>query len=138
MRTTNRCDRMLLAVLVCVAVAGCAAFRNTLAQDQALERWQMCQGKAPDVTLKEVRPDGQSWFFYSSPSGLAKAHECLKEAAEIQRKRTLTPGTNIAVVTPPSSTGSGAAAVVSSTPDPQRGPMPPTWKIASQPNAATR
>ena len=27
----------------------------TLAQDQALERWQMCQGKAPDITLKEVR-----------------------------------------------------------------------------------
>src|SRR5438445_2191409 len=60
MRPTNQGYRMLLAVLICVAaVAGCATFRNTLAQDQALERWQMCQGKAPDVTLKEVRPDGQ-------------------------------------------------------------------------------
>src|SRR5260370_36421592 len=118
MLTKRWCRHVLIFVILCATVAGCAAFRNTLAQDQALERWQMCQNKAPDVTLKEVRPDGQIWFLYSSPSGLAKAHECLKEATEIQRKRTLTPGTNIAVVTPPSSTGSGAAAVVSSTPDP--------------------
>src|SRR2546423_498299 len=120
MRTTNRCDCMLLAVLVCVAVAGCAAFRNTLAQDQALERWQMCQGKAPDVTLKEVRPDGQIWFLYSSPSGLAKAHECLREAAVTQRQRTLTPGANVAVVAPPPIASSGGATIVSPAPEPQR------------------
>src|SRR5438477_2746494 len=103
MRTTNRrCYWMLLAVLICgLAVAGCAAFRNTLAQDQALERWQMCQGKAPDVTLKEDKPDGQIVFLYSSPSGLAKAYECMREAAVTQRQRATTPGANVAVAQPP-------------------------------------
>ncbi len=127
MRTTNRCDRMLLAVLVCVAVAGCAAFRNTLAQDQALERWQMCQGKAPDVTLKEVRPDGQSWFFY-----LAKAHECLREAAVTQRQRATTPGANVSVVQPPAPAAipaiSGAGGATSSAAEAHA----PVWKIGDE------
>jgi len=131
MRPTNQGYRMLLAVLICVAaVAGCATFRNTLAQDQALERWQMCQGKAPDVTLKEVRPDGQIWFLYSSPSGLAKAHECLREAAVTQRQRATTPGANVAVVqsaaVAETSSKGGAAVAISSL------AAAPVWKIGDE------
>src|SRR5438270_154800 len=133
----NTVARALFLIFAVASVTGCGAFKNTLAQDLALERWQMCSGKAPDVTFKEVKPDGQIWFLYSSPTGLRTINECLREAAVTQRQRATTPGANVAVAQPPSGVAmsaqttpaaGGAAVSVSSIGQTHA----PVWKIGDE------
>lgn len=83
--------------LLLLLVAGCASMGNTLAQDLAWERWQKCSD-IPTVTLKEISPDGQIWFYYTSPMVMT-AQECLRKAAEEQSRRV--------AVSPPPPTATG-------------------------------
>jgi hypothetical protein len=97
--------RTAVLVFVVASLAGCSAFKDTYAQNLALERWQTCQGTVPDATLKEIKFDGQIVFLYSSPTGLTNMNDCLREAAVTQRQRATTSGVNVTVVQPPSPVG---------------------------------
>jgi hypothetical protein len=68
-------------VLAAVFLAACAATANTPAQELAYQRWRKCSDY-PDITLKEIRPDGQIWVTYSGPSALRAWQDCIKAAAE--------------------------------------------------------
>ena len=131
MRASDRWCGLVFVIVVSMGTSACAALRTTLAQERARERWQMCEGRVPDVRLKEIRPDGQISFTYSSPSAKAGALECLKEAFEVQRTRPVTSGANVAV-SPAPAPESGSAAVVVALPETPRAPMPPIWKIGDE------
>jgi len=87
----NAAALLAAAILLC----GCAAAKNTLAQDLAWQRWKVCEGRYPTVRIKEILPDGQIWFTYANGGSDRNAlQECLKQAAVDQARPT-------AVVAPP-------------------------------------
>lgn len=77
----------LVGVLAVALLAGCASMQNTLTQDLAYERWDMCKARFPDAQLNRVEPDGRLWFTYTSPSAASGVQACLREAAIEQGKR---------------------------------------------------
>jgi hypothetical protein len=61
-------------------VGACASVANTPEQELAYQRWRKCSDY-PDISLKEIRPDGQIWVTYSGPSALSAWQACIKAAA---------------------------------------------------------
>ena len=60
----RRPARVRVVILAILAAAGWETARMTLAQELAWDRWKMCDNIS-GVTLKEARPDGQIWVYYS-------------------------------------------------------------------------
>jgi hypothetical protein len=88
--------RTPVLILMVFMLPACATVQNTLAQDLAWERWKKCDHFA-NIRLKEIRPDGQIWVFYSDvPSDVPAWQECLRKAAEEQAKKR-----GVAVAAPP-------------------------------------
>lgn len=98
------------SILLLLVAGGCA--QNTLAQDLAWERWRKCE-RVGTTGLKEIRPDGQIWFWYKSPMEYTFVRECLAKAAAEQAERRVAAAPVIAKEMPPA------------TPGPV---MPPVWK----------
>ena len=105
--------RTAVLLFVVASLPGCSAFRDTYAQNLAVERWQLCQATVPDVTLKDIKFDGQIVFLYSSPTGLNNMNDCLREAAVTQRQRMTTSGADVRVVQTPSPVGMPATTTAS-------------------------
>jgi hypothetical protein len=104
--------------------SGCTSLGNTLAQELAWDRWQKCN-TIPTVTLKEIRPDGQIWFTYTSPLGLAEAQACLRRAADEQ-------GRAVAVVPPPPLTTSATGTAKEPLPETTALGEAPLWKVGDE------
>lgn len=91
------------SILLSMVAAGCAT-PNTLAQDLAWERWRKCEGVGT-TGLQEIRPDGQIWFWYKSPSEYTLVKECLAKAAAEQAERGRAVAQPVARDLPPAVTG---------------------------------
>ena len=71
---------------------GCAALKNTPAQELAYERWKKCD-HFPYVTLKELMPNGEIWVWYRSPDDLESWKRCNRDAW-LEQQRTGKVGAN--------------------------------------------
>lgn len=96
-----------LRSIVCISLvgflmSGCASIQETVAQRLAWERWEKCK-HIPEVSIQEVRPDGQIWVW--APPGsfrLRESQACLTKAAAEQGQRgTVVPDAAVATVSPP-------------------------------------
>lgn len=77
--------RALIFLWALTALVACATIKNTPAQDLAWERWKECD-KFPQITLKEIRADGQIWVWHKHGVDLAKWQECEREARARQQR----------------------------------------------------
>ena len=60
--------RWLPPLLAVLALTGCAAPQNTLAQDLAWERWRQCSpDKYPGMMLDRITPDGAVYMLTMGP-----------------------------------------------------------------------
>jgi len=80
---------VVLGLLVMAAAAGCAAARNTLAQELAWERWGACNHFST-VTLDRVELDGRLVVTGYQVDG-ARFSACVREAAADQVRHGATP-----------------------------------------------
>ena len=114
----------MLLVVAAVLSAGCAATRNTLAQDLAWERAEKCKDVGINVQVSRVEPDGRLWYTYRS--GGNEFAECLKKAGEDQAQRRIVaaPPAAVAVITPPAPETGGAGAGL--------GIAMPRWKVGDE------
>jgi hypothetical protein len=53
-----------IVILVTVAVAGCAGMKNTVWQDLAYARWDVCKAGSSFAQLDRIEPSGRIWFSY--------------------------------------------------------------------------
>ena len=71
------------------ALAGCAAFQNTLEQDITWNAYYQCQFEqrgAGNVRMVRVEPDGRYWWQSTdAPLGLADFEACISEKVRAQR-----------------------------------------------------
>lgn len=103
----------LSPLLALLALAGCAATQNTLAQDLAWDRWRSCDRFAT-VKLQRIEPDGRVWVEYAGPGEVALWSACMREAAAKQ-------GSQIGIAAP-------MATLASSSPVPQFPANVPGWR----------
>ena len=74
-----------LGLLVMVAAAGCAAARNTTAQDLAWDRWGACNNFST-ITIDRIELDGRLVVAAYEVDG-ARFSACIYEAAADQVRR---------------------------------------------------
>jgi hypothetical protein len=68
---------MILGLLLCVVVAGCATFKNTPRQDYTWEIGRACSGEsAGTIQLTRVEPAGRYWYF-GGPAEFSWFRECM-------------------------------------------------------------
>jgi hypothetical protein len=70
---------------ILLLLAGCAAMRNTPAQDLAHERWDKCS-HFRTITLKDITPSGQIWVWNNHGPDYQAWLQCESAAREEQRK----------------------------------------------------
>jgi hypothetical protein len=83
--------RVWFPVLLVVSVSGCAAMKNTPAQERAQAAWDACdaEGRIPrGLQVIRIEPDGRLWFRSSSDGtlGYGEVHACLAEKRRIGRR----------------------------------------------------
>jgi hypothetical protein len=110
---------LVVCAIVALCSSGCAATKNTLAQDLAWERWEKCKHQlGPNVALHSVRADGEIFIYHLSGGELDTARACLRKAGEEQARRR-------AAVPPPSQHVSAVAAPTPRAPHAQPPPVRP-------------
>lgn len=81
----------MLAVFALLALlaSGCASGGNTLAQDLAWERWNKCNDGS--MRLLRIESDGNVWAQATTDGGgpLPRWQACMREAAALQGKQTV-------------------------------------------------
>lgn len=70
---------------VVLILSGCAALKNTPAQDLAWARWKQCD-RFPTVQLKEITPSGETWVWTHFGTDLTAWREC-DRAARVEQER---------------------------------------------------
>lgn len=84
-------NRLLLPIFLAVSVSGCAAMKNTPAQERAQAAWDAChaEGRIPQgFQVIRIEPAGRLWFRGSSDGtlGYGEVHACLNEKRRIGRQ----------------------------------------------------
>jgi len=76
----------LVAFLLLVpgVLGGCAAFKDTPAQQLAWERWRSCDRFA-SVQLDRIEPNGRVWVHYSVDGERARWQDCMRAAYRSQQ-----------------------------------------------------
>ena len=80
---------IVLSLMLVAAAAGCAAARNTPAQDLAWDRWGACNHFST-ITIERVELDGRLVVNGYEVDG-ARFSACVREAADDQIRRGATP-----------------------------------------------
>ncbi len=80
---------IVLGLLVMATAAGCAAARNTPAQDLAWERWGACNHLST-ISLDRIEMDGRLVVNAYEVDG-ARFAACVREAADDQIRRGVAP-----------------------------------------------
>ena len=80
----DRSTRPLYTVLLVIALAGCATFRDTPQQDYSRTLLTECVGKFPGTWVKRVESDGRWWITYNTPSALQGVQVCMAEQSKAQ------------------------------------------------------
>lgn len=111
-------------LVLSLLLAGCASMGNTLAQDLAWERWKKCD-RFPGITLKEIRADGQIWYWnLDAYAQVGPFNECLRQAAAEQAARRATVVAAPAPVVPVPPQGASQQPTIAS--------APPMWKVGDE------
>jgi hypothetical protein len=76
---------LLIALLLALALGGCAAAQNTRAQDIVWAAYQVCHAQVPNnIQIDRVQPDGGYWWRTTQGSyGVQQLDECMR--AEVAR-----------------------------------------------------
>ena len=80
---------IVLSLMLVVTAAGCAAARNTPAQDLAWERWGACNHFST-ITIERIELDGRLVVVAYEVDGAPFA-ACVREAADDQIRRGAAP-----------------------------------------------
>ena len=70
------------SLTLAVLLPGCAGFKNTPAQDEAWNRWAICQNQVTGLDIKIVRLDGQIVFWTDGPGAWGPMLDCLAQAGK--------------------------------------------------------
>ena len=113
--------RSAVIIFVLLFLTGCAAFRPTLAQDLAAERFRECSTSFPHMLLDRVDADGRIWIRITD-GGFGQVdpwRACIREAALRQSRKM----PNATVASAPGVVA--GARVIAPTP-------PPVWKVGDE------
>ena len=83
-----RAPKMFVSVClaVCMLSAACASLARPPAENLAWERWRKCLGNS-QISLKEIRADGEIWVFFTDASALKEWRECDRLVKQEQLRR---------------------------------------------------
>jgi hypothetical protein len=76
---TDRSIRPRYTILLLIALAGCATFKDTTQQEYAMPLLKECVGKFPGTWVNRVESDGRWWITYNDPNALYGVKQCMAE-----------------------------------------------------------